>query len=118
MRDQERTLNQDVERCINVLQDFLDTGSAKAISVFSNKTSENEDWLEEIRVKYRIKDNDELQAIKMLKQKRLDQLEALESKVDYYEKLCDELEEFQDEMEVKAKLEQNRRSRFDSMTRK
>lgn len=118
MRDQERTLNQDVERCINVLQDYLDTGSAKAISVFTNKTSENEDWLEEIRIKYQIKNDDALQTIKMLKQERLDQLKMLEDKVDYYEKLCDELEEFQDEMEVKAKLEQNRRSRFDSISKK
>lgn len=117
MRDQERTLNQDIEHCISVLQDYLDTGSAKAISVFSKKTSENEDWLEEIRLKYRIKNDDELQTIKMLKQQRLSQLEALERKVDYYEELCDELEEFQDEMEVKAKLEQSRRSRFDSMFR-
>lgn len=118
MREQERTLNQDVERCVNVLQDYLDTESAKAISLFSKKTSENEGWLEEIRAKYHIKGDNELQVLEHLRQQRLDQLEALEKKMDYYEKLCDELEEFQDEMEVKAKLEQSRRSRFDSISRK
>ncbi|AQZ15331.1 BLI1 (YKL061W) [Zygosaccharomyces parabailii] len=117
MREQERTLHQDVEHCVEALQDYLNTELAKAVSVFSKKADENETWLEEIRAKFQLKDEDELQTIKTLREQSLTRLEVLENKVDYYEKLCDELEEFQNELEVKTKLEQNRRSRLGSVSR-
>lgn len=118
MRDQERTLNQDVDHCVDVVQDYLNTELAKAISVFSKKASDNEAWLEEVRAKYQIKDDEELQMIEALKVKSLSRLDELEKKVEYYERLCDELEEFQNELEIKTKLEHNRRSRLSNVTRK
>lgn len=111
MREQERTLNQDIERCINMLQEIVDTETSKSISIFGNKTTENERWLEEITDKFKLKDDSELQEIYELRGKHLNDLNAIEEKIEYYEKLCDEIEEFQNEMEVKKKLAQNRQSR-------
>lgn len=114
MKEYERTLYQDVEKCVDLLQEAVDLEAAKAVSVFSEKTCENERWLEELKRKFKLKDDDELDQIKILKSQQLEKIDAIESKIDYYEKLCDEIEEFQAELEVKTKLAQNRRSRMNS----
>lgn len=114
MREHERILHQDIERCVEILQESVDAEAAKAISVFSKKTSDNEEWLKDLKTKFKLKDEVELERLLSLKNKQLDQIEGIEKKIDYYERLCDELEEFQDEIEVKMKLEQSRRSRLNS----
>lgn len=115
MREHERLLHQDIERCVDILQETVDSETAKAISVFSKKTSDNEEWLKDLKGRFKLKEEGELERLLSLKEKQQEQIEEVEKKIDYWEKLCDELEEFQAEIEVKTKLEQSRRSRLNSM---
>lgn len=117
MKENVKSLYQDIERCVDLLQEAVDLETAKAVSVFSEKTSDNERWLEELKQKFQLKDDEELDQIRSLKSQQLDKIDVVESKIEYYEKLCDELEEFQAELEVKTKLAQNRRSRLNSGVR-
>lgn len=112
MREQERLLRQDIERCVDILQNIIDTEATRSISIFSNKTTENAQWLEEIKQKFVLRDGKELEKFQELKDEQMNKLTELEGKVDYYERLCDELEEFQNELEIKTKLEQKRRSKL------
>lgn len=114
MREHERNLHQDIERCVQILQETVDAETAKAISVFSKKTSDNEEWFKELKKRFKLKEDAELEQVLSLKDKQLEEMEAIEKRIDFYERLCDELEEFQDEIEVKTKLERNRKSRLSS----
>lgn len=115
MKEHERGLYQDIEKCVDLLQEAVDIETKKAVSVFTERTCDNERWLDEVKRKYKLKDDDELEQIQFLKAQQSDKLSAIETKIEYFEKLCDELEEFQAELEVKTKLAQNRRSRLNSI---
>ncbi|QLG74463.1 hypothetical protein HG535_0G03460 [Zygotorulaspora mrakii] len=111
MKEPERSLRQDIEHCVDILQDVIDTESTKSISIFSKKTNENERWLEQLKPSFQLKNDQDLQKFQELKNAQTKKLNDIEQKIDYYERLFAELEEIQNELEVKAKLEKKRRSR-------
>ncbi|EDO16802.1 hypothetical protein Kpol_1056p2 [Vanderwaltozyma polyspora DSM 70294] len=111
MREQERKLSNGIEHCLSKTQEYVDMESAKAISIFSSKVNSNGRWLAEISGKYELKESGELEAFRLLKEDHVKMLDQLEGKIEYYEKLLDELTEFTSEIEIKRKIEKNRRSR-------
>lgn len=94
------------------VQEFVDTETTKSISLFSAKTRANEVWLQEITEKYSTIPDDELKKLDALKKDYLEKLGELTKKVEYFEQMCDELEEFQNELEIKTKVNTNRQSRM------
>ncbi|QLQ80176.1 hypothetical protein HG537_0D01770 [Torulaspora globosa] len=117
MKETVRNLYQDIERCVDLLQEAVDLETAKAVSLFGEKTFDNERWLEELKQRFQLRSDEELEQIRSLKTQQANMIDTVESRIEYFEKLCDELEEFQSELEVKTKLAQNRRSRMNAGVR-
>lgn len=102
-------LAKDVEECVKGVQEYVDTESAQWMSTFGSKTISNEAWLDEINESFQVMNNDTLDRLQELKLRQMGQLTEIESQIETMEKLCDELEEIHDEIEVKVRLNQQRR---------
>lgn len=112
MKEQDRILNQRIENYVDKVQEFVDTEAAKAVSIFSSKTDFNERWLEDLSFKYELSDDITLDKLQKQKEDHIKKLGELEKRVDYYEKLFNEINEFILELEVKKKIHKNRQSRM------
>lgn len=106
----EKVLKQEIERCVEHVQEIVDLESAKAISEFQSKADENYQWLEELKTRYSMR-NDNENDIRQLRSRHKEKIDALEEDVNYFEKLLDEMEEFVTELDVKRKLANKRQSR-------
>lgn len=109
----DKSLQQDIESCVNSTQESIDINSAKAISNFTKKTRRNKTILDDISKAYILKDETELSRVEELTREHISKIDALESRIQHLEKLCDELEEFEKEVEVKHKLQNKRITRTD-----
>ncbi|KOG98260.1 Bli1p [Saccharomyces eubayanus] len=107
---EQNNLYYDVEKLVNCLQEDFDLDCAQGVSLFTSKSRRNEAWLEELDNKFKVKDNVELDDVENLKAEIDAKLDTLEVKVDYYEKLFKELEEFQNEMKIKTVVNKRRQS--------
>lgn len=107
-RANRRKLQKDIESCVHVLQEGVDTEAAEAISTFGVKTASNEKWASTLAGTYQIKSDEALEQFEKDKEKYISQVDELEAKVQYLETLCNEVEELGQELEVKAKVEQSR----------
>ncbi|SMN17765.1 similar to Saccharomyces cerevisiae YKL061W BLI1 Putative protein of unknown function [Maudiozyma saulgeensis] len=107
-RANRRQLQRDIETCVHVLQEGVDTEAAEAISVFSNKTTSNEKWATTLAGTYQIKTDEEFKSFETDKRLYIEKIDKLEEEVEYFEKLCIEMEEFSKELEVKTKVERSR----------
>ncbi|CCF59953.1 hypothetical protein KAFR_0I01720 [Kazachstania africana CBS 2517] len=106
-------LNQDINNYINELQTYIDTESVKTISLFNKKSQETEEWLNRLSSEFEnLKDEEELTKLKELHESYEQNLDELESKIEYLEKLCDEIDEVYDELGVKTKVNDRRKSRI------
>ena len=112
MKELDRILNQRIENYVDKVQEFVDTEAAKAVSIFSSKTDFNERWLEDLSFKYELSDDITLDKLQKQKEDHIKKLGELEKRVDYYEKLFNEINEFILELEVKKKIHKNRQSRM------
>ncbi|EJS42873.1 YKL061W [Saccharomyces arboricola H-6] len=102
----------DVEKLVNSLQESFDLDCAQSVSLFTSKSRSNETWLEDLENKFKLKDDLELDNVENLKTEIDAKLDVLEDKVSYYEKLCKELEEFQNEMKIKTVVNNRRQSQI------
>ncbi|KAG0669193.1 Bli1p [Maudiozyma exigua] len=103
-----RQLQKNIENCVNVLQEGVDIEAAEAISVFSNKTTSNEKWAATLNGTYKIKTEHEIEEFIVAKKDYIEKIDKLEQKVNYFERLCNEMEELGRELEIKTKVERSR----------
>ncbi|CAI4034700.1 hypothetical protein SMKI_11G1490 [Saccharomyces mikatae IFO 1815] len=108
---EQNKLYYDIEKLLNSLQESFDLDCAQSVSVFTSKSRSNEVWLEELENRFKLKDDIELDDVENLRTEIDNKLEMLEDKVNYYEKLCKEFEEFQNEMKIKTVVNNRRQSR-------
>lgn len=111
-RINKRRLQKDIENCIQVLQEGIDTEAAESISIFSNKTSSNQKWTEKLSNEYKLKLEEELQEFEAMKKTYLDKVSVFEAKIENLERLCSEMEELNKELEVKTKYDRSRQPRL------
>lgn len=88
----------EIDRLIDQLQDSVNEQSMQWMSKIAKDTDRNEKWLDEITEQINVKTVDEINELKILKQSLNDKMEKLDQKVTYYEELCDELEQFTEEI--------------------
>lgn len=98
--------SKDIEECIKSLQEYADTTSVQWISEFGDKIKYNETLLNRINETFDIMNNDTLSRVETLRQKYMGQFNDIEQRIEEMEKLCDELEDIHDEIEVRIKLNQ------------
>ena len=98
--------SKDIEECIKSLQEYADTTSIQWISEFGDKIKYNETLLNRINETFDIMNNDTLSRVETLRQKYMGQFNDIEQRIEEMEKLCDELEDIHDEIEVRIKLNQ------------
>ncbi|CAG61813.1 uncharacterized protein GVI51_L01441 [Nakaseomyces glabratus] len=97
-------IKQDVQKCVDALQDFVDKEIGESVNLFSCKSRANNELLLNIDEKFQLKDKDELHQLGEQKIENQNKLQEIRNKVEYYEKLLTELEEAQKELEVRYKL--------------
>ncbi|GMM53561.1 Bli1 protein [Maudiozyma humilis] len=107
-RANRRKFQKDIENCVHVLQEGVDTEAAEAISTFGAKTASNEKWAATLAGTYQVKSDEALEQFERDKEKYISQVDELESKVQYLETLCNEVEELGKELEIKSKVERRR----------
>lgn len=98
--------SKDIEECIKSLQEYADTTSVQWIFEFGDKIKYNETLLNRINETFDIMNNDTLSRVETLRQKYMGQFNDIEQRIEEMEKLCDELEDIHDEIEVRIKLNQ------------
>ncbi|SCU85300.1 LAMI_0C10770g1_1 [Lachancea mirantina] len=108
----EKALKKELEACIVQLQEIANVESAEAISGFEGTIERNYKKLEELKTKFILKNGDEDRDRAMDVLDQFDEkLSALETVVEYHEKLADEIDEVLREFKVKKELAENRLSR-------
>ncbi|CAB4256423.1 Bli1p KABA2_09S04334 [Maudiozyma barnettii] len=107
-RSNRRQLQRDIENCVHILQEGVDTEAAEAISVFSNKSTSNEKWAATLAGTYQIKTDEEFQSFESDKKVYIEKVDKLQEEVEYFERLCNEMEELSEELAVKTKVERGR----------
>lgn len=98
--------SKDIEECIKSLQEYVDTKSVQWISEFDDKIKYNKTLLNKINETFHVMNKDTLSRVETLRQKYMGQFNDIEQRIESMEKLCDELEDIHDEIEVKIKLNQ------------
>lgn len=96
--------SKDIEECVKRLQQYIDVESAQWMSHFGSKVKLNEAWLDELNDTFQLMNTDAQKEVETLKQSYMGQLSGLETRIEEMERLCDELEEIHDEIEVKVRL--------------
>lgn len=96
--------SKDIEECIKSLQEYVDTKSVQWMSEFSDKIRYNETLLNQINETFHVMNNDALSRVETLRQRYMGQFNDIEQRIEEMEKLCDELEDIHDEIEVNIKL--------------
>ncbi|CAI4044802.1 Bli1p SKDI_11G1510 [Saccharomyces kudriavzevii IFO 1802] len=109
---EQNNLCYDVEKLVNSLQEAFDLDCAQGVSLFTSKSRSNEAWLEELERRFKLKDDVELDEVENLKTEINIKLGILEDKVSYFERLCKEFEEFQNEMKIKTVVNNRRQSQI------
>ncbi|AAS50832.1 ABR062Wp [Eremothecium gossypii ATCC 10895] len=106
----EKQLRQQLDRCLDHVQEHVDMLSARAISKLSGDAVANHEWLSELSGRYPTRSAEELQQFRELKDGYVKKLDTLETEVKYLEDLGQELAEFQNELSVK--LQRIRRNSY------
>ncbi|CCH62541.1 hypothetical protein TBLA_0H02570 [Henningerozyma blattae CBS 6284] len=101
MGDKYRSMNQDIDLLIQAIQDKVNVDSAKSMSTFEEKSSKKVQMLKDLTNKYNLLNQAKLNNISEIKTIQLKQLDEIENKLTYLEKLCDEFDEFQNELAIK-----------------
>lgn len=109
MNDSYKSLKVDVDILVSMLQEHSNFESAKSISMFEGKLDEKKLLYNSLQGKYQLVDLSTIDIVNELKARQKLQFDELEEKLTYMEKLCDELEEFQNELQIKTKVNNSKK---------
>ncbi|AET39608.1 Bli1p Ecym_4575 [Eremothecium cymbalariae DBVPG len=97
----EKILRHHLDKCVDYTQEHVDLESARAISSFGVDTNANYEWLYELNSRYPTRKIEEIRTYQLLKTDYMKKLDNLDGRITYFENLAKELDEFQNEVNIK-----------------